>query len=379
MTHVGCETVTATPRRGAGPEPRSDIQLSDVDAFRAEVQHRLDAFLSERTDRLSELGPPLLPLLAAAADAVAGGKRLRASFVYWGWRAAGGAADDGRVVQAGAALELLHASALVHDDVMDASDIRRGRPASHKQFERLHRDGGWTGRPERFGIGGAIVLGDLLLSWADEMLRHCGFDAAQLTAAAPYFDAMRAEVAAGQYLDLVAQSSGHNSVPRAMQVVRYKAAKYTVERPLHLGAALGGGPRSLISALSSYGVPLGEAFQLRDDVLGVFGDPTRTGKPAGDDLREGKRTVLIALAVERADTTQHDRIDALFGRPDLDDSGVAQLQQIIVATGALDAVERLIAELTDAATTSLRQAPIAAEQARGALASLAAAATRRDG
>jgi geranylgeranyl diphosphate synthase type I len=210
------------------------------------------------------------------------------------------------------------------------------------------------------------------------MLRTCGLPAEQLMSALPYFDAMRTEVVAGQYLDLVAQSSGQTSVPQAMRVVRYKAAKYTVERPLHLGAALAGAEPDVITALTSYGLPLGEAFQLRDDVLGVFGDPDVTGKPAGDDLREGKRTVLMALARERADAEQQRVLDRLFGRDRLDDHAVQQLRDAITASGALAAVEELIDELTSAATTALDHSPVSDEDVLAALRELAAAATRRD-
>jgi geranylgeranyl diphosphate synthase type I len=209
------------------------------------------------------------------------------------------------------------------------------------------------------------------------MLRTCGLDDAQVLRGLRYFDLLRTEVVAGQYLDLVAQSSGQTSVPQAMRVVRYKAAKYTVERPLHLGAALAGGDDALRAALTSYGLPLGEAFQLRDDVLGVFGDPEVTGKPAGDDLREGKRTVLMALARERADADGQDELDRLFGRRRLDDHGVQQVRDIIKASGALAAVEELISELTSAATTALEHLPVDDAEVRSALRELAEVATHR--
>ncbi len=352
--------------------------LADIEVFRTRVGTRLTEFVTDQASRLGEVGPHLTSLLGAANDALRGGKRLRAAFCYWGWRAGGGDGEDDRIVTAASAVEMLHASALAHDDLMDDSDTRRGRPAAHRQFEKMHRTGRWQGRPERFGGGAAILLGDLLLSWSDEMLRTCGLPAETVMRALPYFDAMRTEVVAGQYLDLVAQSSGQTSVPQAMRVVRYKAAKYTVERPLHLGAALAGAEPEVITALTSYGLPLGEAFQLRDDVLGVFGDPEVTGKPAGDDLREGKRTVLMALAGERADAEQQRVLDRLFGRDRLDDHGVQQLRDAISASGALAAVEELIDELTSAATTALDHSPVTDEDVLAALRDLAAAATRRD-
>jgi geranylgeranyl diphosphate synthase type I len=209
------------------------------------------------------------------------------------------------------------------------------------------------------------------------MLHTSGFDAAALGRAEKYFDAVRTEVIAGQYLDLVAQASGEPDMDRALRVLRFKSAKYTVERPLHIGAALADGSTELLDGLSAYGLPVGEAFQLRDDLLGVFGDPAVTGKPAGDDLREGKRTVLIAYAVSHASEVQLAEFDKLFGRPDLDDDGVQLLREILTDSRAVDACEDLITSRTDEAVEALRDAPTADEAARTALENLAVAATVR--
>jgi geranylgeranyl diphosphate synthase type I len=314
--------------------------------------------------------------MAAAHEAATGGKRLRATFCYWGWRAAGGV-DDERAVTAAASLELLHASALVHDDVMDGSDVRRGRPASHRRFSALHAERGWARSSERFGNAAAILLGDLLLTWSDEMLRCSGFAADTVARALPYFDAMRTEVIAGQFLDLEAQASAEDSMPRAMRVLRYKAAKYTVERPLHVGAALAGASESLISALSAYGVPLGEAFQVRDDLLGVFGDPQVTGKPAGDDVREGKRTVLSAMALGAAEPDDRSLLATSLGNPDLDETGVEAACAAMRRSGALSGGERLIDDLAATALDALEHAPVRDETARAALRALVRSATQR--
>ncbi|HET7328357.1 MAG TPA: polyprenyl synthetase family protein [Nocardioidaceae bacterium] len=347
--------------------------ISSAD-FAEQVQGRLDGFLAGQADELSELGEQLTPMLSVAADAVRGGKRLRPTFCYWGWRAAGGDPDDGRILTAAAALELLHASALVHDDVIDDSDTRRGMPAAHRAFGAMHVEQRWPGRESQFGLGAAILLGDLLLAWSDQMLRSSGL---VTDAALPYFNLMRNEVVAGQFLDLVAQNNGAMSVPQAMRVLRYKSAKYTIERPLHLGAALAGADQTLINGLTSYGLPLGEAFQLRDDLLGVYGDPAVTGKPAGDDLREGKRTMLVALAAEHADPEQEEVLHKHFGRAGLDDDGVAALRAVLDDTGARDRVEKLIDQLAAAAAAALEQAPVDPE-VRTALDDLAGAVIRRD-
>jgi len=366
---------------------------ADLPHIRARVGAALTGFMGQQRDNAARIDPSLLPCLDAVEELLAGGKRLRAAFCYWGWRAAGGA-DGAEILTAAAALELLHASALVHDDVMDASDTRRGRPSVHRQFAARHQAAGWQGSAAAFGTGAAILIGDLLLAWTDELLHGSGLPQWALASGRPVLDAMRTEVFSGQYLDLVGQASRAETVASALRVVEYKSAKYTVERPLHLGAALaagdgsgragngaGGGSRpggGLAASLSSYGIPLGIAFQLRDDVLGVFGDPAETGKPVSDDLREGKQTVLIALARERASAAQAAVIGRHLGDPRLSAAAAAEVRAVITGTGALDECELMISRNLAEALAALEGAPIA-PAAGQALSELAVAATARRG
>ncbi|MEX2291929.1 MAG: polyprenyl synthetase family protein [Mycobacteriales bacterium] len=342
---------------------------------RQRVQKALNGFVARRLTLLGDISAELLPLADALTELLAGGKRLRPAFCYWGYRGAGGP-DADAIVEAAAALELFQACALIHDDVMDGSDTRRGKPAVHRRFASMHRSEGWAGDPEMFGTGAAILLGDLCLSWSDQMLGSSGLPVERLVAGREVYDEMRTELMGGQYLDLLEQARGGGSVERALRVARYKSAKYTIEKPLHLGAALANADRELLEGYSGYGLPLGEAFQLRDDVLGVFGDPTVTGKPAGDDLREGKRTALVAMALEAAGPAQTAAVRRHLGDPHLSDEGLAQLRSVIEDTGALSRVEALIDQRTDQALTALQAAPMD-EQARGVLRCLAAAATCR--
>jgi geranylgeranyl diphosphate synthase type I len=348
----------------------------DRDDLRQRVDKALAAFLSGQGTRLDVVSPSLVSVQDAIGDfLLTGGKRMRPAFCYWGWRGAGG--DDGDpVVAAAACLELLQACALIHDDVMDRSDTRRGRPAMHRRFAALHRGEQWHGDPESFGLSAAILLGDLCLIWADEMLNTSGIAPDALLRAQPVYDEMRVELMAGQYLDLVEQARGGGTVESALRVARFKSAKYTIEKPLHLGAILAGAGQDVLDGYSGYGLPLGEAFQLRDDVLGVFGDPSQTGKPAGDDLREGKRTALIAMALTKATPGQAAVVRRHLGDPHLSAAGVAELREVISDTGALDRVEHLIAELMDDALGALAAAPVQ-EEARGVLQQLALAATTR--
>ena len=355
---------------------------SSSDAARAEMAWLLEAaqsivsdVLSRQRREMSAISTDLTPLVDHLADLMGGGKRLRPAFCYWGWRASGGG-QTMEAARAATALEFLQACALIHDDVMDGSDTRRGLPAAHRLFATLHRGSQWLGSHEAFGVGAAILLGDLCLSWADEVLLTSGIAPDGLVRGKQVYDEMRTELMAGQYLDLLEQARGGGSVERAMAVVRYKSAKYTIERPLLLGAALAGATSVTVDALSAYGLPLGEAFQLRDDVLGVFGDPAETGKPAGDDLREGKQTVLIALAAERATPTQSELLRRHLGDPALGLDGIESLRDVLRDTGALADTEKLIDDLLQRSMDSLAASDVD-EESRSALEGLATAATRR--
>ncbi|WP_200935467.1 polyprenyl synthetase family protein [Aeromicrobium sp. Root344] len=341
---------------------------ADDPEFRSRIDHTLESFVEGQRAILAELGPDVEDLADAAIEFVAGGKRLRPQFCYAGWLVAGGTPDERGIVTAAAALEWLQASALVHDDLMDGSDTRRGRPSVHRAFEARHRTEARHGDAVGFGTSAAVLLGDLLLSWCDEMFRANGLP--QADEAFRFLDLCKTEVVAGQFLDVAGQTRESLSVAEAMTVVRYKSAKYTVERPLHIGAALAGADPDLITALSEVALPLGEAFQLRDDVLGVFGDPELTGKPAGDDLREGKRTVLVARAAELTDDAGRALLRTSLGTPE----GVDAVRDLILASGALAAVEDDIARLETATDEAIDRL---GSEARQVLGPLALTATRR--
>ena len=330
------------------------------------ITEDLTSFVGTQRGRLDHLGPEIGDFIDVAADFVAGGKRLRPAFCYAGWCAGGGNPQDRRIAWAAASFEWLQAS-----DLMDGSDTRRGKPSMHRRFEAQHRESGLQGNAGQFGMGAAILLGDLLLSWADEMFHTSGFDQATIARSYPYLDACKTEVVAGQFLDVVGQTKAETSVADAMRIVRFKSAKYTVERPLHVGAALAGATPETIAALTEFGLPLGEAYQLRDDILGVFGDPIVTGKPAGDDVREGKRTVLIARTHELANADGRMLLQRGLGNGDY----IGELSTLIKDSGALDAVEQQIAELEAAAGAALRA--IVDEAARDRLYGLMLRSTRR--
>src|SRR5664279_4681023 len=318
--------------------------------FREAVGLAVADFLTGQRRRLHAIGPEVRPLLDQALHFTAGGKRFRPAFCYWGYVAAAGEpADEAAVLRAAGSLDLLHVSALAHDDVMDGSATRRGGPASHVVFAGAHSGAGWRGDSEVFGR------------------------------ARPYLDALRSEVIVGQYLDIVAQGAVTDSgsaLERAGRVLEYKSARYTVTRPSQLGAALGGGSSALIDGLGRFGSPLGRAFQLRDDILGLYGDESITGKPASDDLREGKRTLLVAHAMALAGAAGADRLDALLGDARLDPSGIDEALDIITSSGAVARVEKTIASELDSAMSALADTQMD-DRARKAFESLAKLAVDR--
>jgi geranylgeranyl diphosphate synthase type I len=352
------------------------------------ISQRLDIFISAQRLHAAELGAEAALFVESGAASLSGGKRLRGRFCVAGWRAveeasrpAGDAPAD--VVTAAAALEVFHAAALVHDDVIDNSDTRRGRPAAHRALEASHRRAGWAGDAESFGRSGAILLGDLLVAWSDDLFEE-GLALAQpvpATAARAEYAAMRREVTIGQFLD-VAEESAFRTEPderhaeRALRVASLKSARYSIQQPLAIGAALAGADAAQAAALAAFGHPLGMAFQLRDDVLGVFGDERETGKPSGDDLREGKRTVLIAYAREAMAPPARRIVDELLGDPSLDPTQIAALQGTIVESGALERVEALISDYAREAERALSRARLG-NAAVGELRDLARAATVR--
>ena len=325
---------------------------TELDVLRRRVQQAIDAQIAGATESLSVIGDETTPHVAAVSGLLTGGKGLRARFLYWGYRAAGGA-DSDAVVRLAASMEFFQGAALLHDDVMDRSDTRRGMPSAHRAVAGLHHERGWAGDADRFGEGTAILAGDLCLTWCDELYSTCGLPAAELARGRPLFDTMRTQLMGGQFLDLLESARGWDGldlearVASARKVIRFKSAKYTIEHPLLIGALVGGAPDESLAPLSDYGLALGEAFQLRDDLLGVFGDPEATGKPAGDDLREGKRTVLVAHALEAATQQERATVESLLGRDDLDLSGVERIRRVLMATGAVDRVEGLITTLAD--------------------------------
>ncbi len=344
--------------------------------LRERVQHALTGYLDSQRQHMATVDGSLSPLAdAAEAFVLGGGKRLRPAFAYWGFIGAGGQ-DCDEVITAVSTLVLIQAGALIHDDLMDASDTRRGVPSVHRRFESLHRERFWSGPPSQFGLAGAILLGDVCLVWADDLLDRCGLDAVTIAAARPVFNLMRIEVMLGQYLDVQSQAAAETSAERASLVAKFKSAKYTVEHPLLFGGALAGAAPTLNEAYSAFGLPLGEAFQLRDDVLGVFGDPVTTGKPAGDDLREGKRTYIVAAAMEASSPDGRHLLEKSLGDPKLDEATVDQLREVIVQSGALDRTEARIAELTAAALEALDAVTLAGG-ASEALRELASAAVHR--
>ena len=321
---------------------------------------QIDAHLQATLDRYHLEWSSLDPMLADTVDllstlVLAGGKRVRPAMAYWGFIGAGGSSQDPIITDIGAALELLQAFALFHDDVMDGSPTRRGKPTAHTAAEATHRTNTWNGEPRRYGEAVAILAGDVSLVLSDVLLADVSPEVRRL------WNDLRIEVNLGQFLDVVGTARGDVGLPTAERIVEFKTARYTIVRPLQMGAAAAGGIH-LEQPLADFGTPLGIAFQLRDDLLGVFGEASVTGKPVGDDLREAKPTPLIARARAAASPKQRTLLDQVG--PDLSDAQIVEIQTVLHDTGAVADIEAQIKQLTTEALTAIAQVQLAGDAAR---------------
>lgn len=365
LTHVSITSL----RRGRAARL---VAVDETTRLAGLLQERLNDTVAGHREALSALGPDATPLLDEALGFLTGGKRFRALFAVQGFRAVRPFSvhkdidrEFSALLDLACSLELFHAAALIHDDIIDRSDTRRGRPSTHQQFAAQHQLKSWRGSADHFGISGALLLGDLLQSWSDELMDRACYDIQDIDAARAvrrHFNRMRSEVAVGQFLDIVEEQrpgfADHDEqIARSTRVLVYKSAKYSVEAPLLIGAALAGASADQEQALAEFGLPVGIAFQLRDDILGVFGDEELTGKPSGDDLIEGKRTVLVAFARRGLAPTQQRIFDDLLGT-ELDAEQVSMLQRTIHDSGAVADVEDMIAGNLERALKTIRTAPI---------------------
>ena len=355
-------------------------------------------FFAAQRELLEGISPETLPLLEAIESLSTGGKRLRALLSYWGWRGAGGTpVTENRgtwsIVKAGMAVELFQTSALIHDDIIDRSDTRRGAPSVHKRFEAAHEQNNWRGDAFNYGLTGGILAGDLTLAWSAEVFASLGEGALYGSPARTIFDRMRSEVLAGQYLDVYSEvldtEDARSALQRALNVIRFKSAKYSCEHPFTIGGSLALQARALesgagaiseehpvLAGYRAFGLPLGEGFQLRDDELGVFGRPEVTGKPAGDDLREGKRTVLVALTSAALSEQEVALLHDSLGNPNLSDEQVERIRELMVSSGAFAEHERLIEQKSHAVFEALDALELD-ELVRAALSDIVDRALRR--
>ena len=345
--------------------------------IRDAVEIELANFISQKARFLEAISSDLIPVSQALSSFLLdSGKRLRPLFAYSGYLSTG-ADITPAVIKAIASLELVQACALIHDDLMDSSDTRRGKPSIHRHFESMHVQEELEGFAPAYGMAAAVLLGDLALVWSNQMLNESGLSTRAFNRTLPIYDEMRVELMAGQFLDILEQAQKSTDLDRSIKVARYKSGKYTIERPLHIGALLSEKQTpELLSVLSDYGLPLGEAFQYRDDLLGVFGDSSITGKPVGDDLQEGKRTVLIALTDLASTDVMREESRKYFGSPNLDSDGIAILQEIIISSGAKEKLESMIEQLTEQALRA-SESELIDEKAHPLLLELAKIATKR--
>jgi len=350
MTQTAEMTDTSSASASRSTSSSRDLRAIDHATTDLElVEEVLGAHFRQHTPTLLGVGHELAPVVDAVSARLGGGKRLRAAFCLWGARGAAQGLTTPGIVEMAAAIELFHLAALVHDDVMDDSDTRRGLPTVHRQFADDHLGARRLGDAERHGTAVAILVGDMCLSWSDDLVATAvdTVDRDTRRAVRRTWSEMRDEAYGGQYLDMLSQTEAGTDADRTARILRYKSARYSIGQPLRLGGTLAGASATLLDSYDLIGLSAGEAFQLRDDILGVFGDEKLTGKPAVDDLREGKRTMLIALAEESAGRMERSVLSDCLGDPDLDEEGAARLRDVLESTGALAQVEQRIVDLAE--------------------------------
>ncbi|MFF3989607.1 polyprenyl synthetase family protein [Streptomyces sp. NPDC001601] len=343
----------------------------DPAAFKSRVDDVLRRFVAEEAGLFAAVDPLLRPVAEQLEAAAADGKRLRAAFCYWGWRAVG-QPDSDALVRAAASMELVHAAAVVHDDLIDDSPLRHGRPTPHVALRAAVQD---RPRADDTARSLAMLVGDLLMSLAGQLFATCGLPAAYLARARPLWSVLARELIAGECLEILRTGAGPDTMA-SLKVIRYKTAKYTVEQPLLIGGALAGAGERLREGYSAYGLPLGEAFQLRDDLLGLFGAPEHTGKANADDVRGHRPTALLAETWRLARADDRERLGALLGCRDLDADGLNAVREVMCRLGAPDRIEHMIGARVAEALDALHNLNVPAPAA-GALTALAHSAATR--
>jgi len=341
-------------------------------AFKNRVDKVLRDFVAQEADELAAIDPALEPVAGQLEAAVADGKRLRAAFCYWGWRAAG-QPDSDALVRAAASMELVHAAAVVHDDLIDDSPLRHGRPTAHVALRRAVRR-----RPRSVSAARslAMLVGDLLMSLAGQLFATCGLPAAYLARARPLWSVMARELVAGECLEIL-RTAADPDTAASLKVIRYKTAKYTVEQPLLIGGTLAGAAGRLHEGYSAYGLPLGEAFQLRDDLLGLFGDPADTGKANADDVCGHRPTALLAETWRLAGEDERERLRGLLGRRGLDSDGLDTVRELMRRLKTPDLVEDMITARVETALGALHDLAVPAPAVAALTALAHSAAVRR--
>ena len=351
------------------PELRVDrsIRLSSEKAlqfltwYKSQLEPFLDAYFDAKIDEASKIHPEAVVLSEGVRRFIKnGGKRVRPAFTYAAYVASGGRSLEA-ILYASAALEVLHAWALIHDDIIDNADLRRGKPSVHKVFEDFHRKRGFRGSTEDFGVHVAILVGDLAFAYADELLNTAPFPAQRIRRAKEYYDLMKKQVIFGEYLDVVAPLKKQITERDLLTILEYKTAKYTIERPMHIGAALAGAEEDTLRGFSSYAIPLGQAFQIQDDIMGTFSNEAKIGKPVDSDIKEGKRTLLTLKAYEHSTRADKKLLDAVLGDQSASEADIEAVRQIIRSSGALEYSQELALKLIKKAKGAISQGKLVEE------------------
>jgi len=303
--------------------------------------------------------------IAGAIDYVrqitlAGGKRARAAFMYFGYLAAGGK-DKNAITKASISIELIHSFLLIHDDIIDQDNLRHGITTTHIHYDKMAKKFFKNKNAAHFGNSMAIVVGDMINTLGNRALLESKFPPDRIAQAAQYLQRIIFMTIVGETEDILIENRGQATEKEILQMYRNKTAKYTIEGPLHLGAILAGANTKFLQVLSNYAIPAGIAFQIQDDILGVFGTKSKTGKPVDSDIRQGKQTILVAIALEKANQKQKAILKRCLGNNNLSAEDLADFKKVITDTGSLKYAQTMAAKLIVKAKTEITKLKIPKE------------------
>jgi len=326
-----------------------------LDNYKRLVEKELDLFFKDKLEKADKIDPSSKQMIELLKEfTLRGGKRLRAALVYYGYRCFSNK-NLKEIIKASVTMELIQSYLLIHDDIIDNDDLRRNGPTLHISYKNIAKRKYKKIDSNHFGLSMAILAGDICAAFANEIMAKLKIKEKNKIQALNVLNHSLHHVIYGQVLDVLSELRIITNKD-IEKIHRLKTATYTIESPLHIGALLAGAKQKHLKTLSNYAIPLGKAFQIKDDILGMFGEKEKVGKPVGSDIKEGKKNLLILKALESATPAQRQAIEEALGNQDLTKNQLNQVRAIVIKTGSLSYSQNLAKNLVKKAKSAIKSA-----------------------